>query len=251
MLGQERMRSAGSLLEGLLGARWRPEPLGGGHPPRPFGPVRLAKSAVGWLDSSLRARLGIFDFSADPDCILRIELGRAQCTLRLSDGVVVAPGDPVLELHFWNEHMPRMERRGCTVAWARLVSRRMRVSLEELARYAAAHPEVARAKAIRGRLAFSLRQGRRQLNRLGAHYGFDVFDDTRPPTLLSRLHDAGENILLWLILWAYNPASIRYSRFLRPRREMWMSLATLAARYDASRRGSEAPDSGDAPDLLD
>ncbi|MDE2167190.1 MAG: hypothetical protein KGJ66_12750 [Alphaproteobacteria bacterium] len=193
--------------------------------------VRVAKSTIGRLDQTLRHRLGIFEFSRNPECILRAEFVRSNSRAKLSDGIIIKPDDPVLELHLWNEHLPHMGRHGCTVAWARRVSRGMQLSLAELAAYVSANPDAADVKAIHGRFAFSLRQGLRQLDRLGNRYGFDVFNDHRPTTLDDRMHDIGENILFWMILWTYNPASIRYNHFLRRRREVWMSRESLLRNY--------------------
>jgi YkoP domain len=197
-------------------------------------PAWLAKVGIGWLDRVISRRLGIFEFSHDPKCILRVAPARSRCDVRLSDGTEIKRNDPIIELHLWNERLPRLERNDNNLEWAQRVSLCMDVSLEKLAAYLARDPESA-YKAIHGRLAFSLRQGLRQLDRLSGHYGFDVFDDQGPKTLGEHMHDIGENILLRMILWTFNPGSIKYSRF-RRRREVWMSVETLYNRYGGRHR---------------
>jgi hypothetical protein len=64
------------------------------------------------LDSRLRRRYGVLDYLDAPDCILRLELGRARRRIVLSDGVRLEPADRIAELHFRNEHFPAMYEGG-------------------------------------------------------------------------------------------------------------------------------------------
>ena len=93
--------------------------------------------AVFALDRRLRRRHGIYEFCNRNDCLFRVQRERADRGIVLSDGACARPGDPVLTLHFWNEHMPPMGRRGPTVGWARHVSRALDGSMCELAQYLA------------------------------------------------------------------------------------------------------------------
>jgi hypothetical protein len=59
---------------------------------------------------------------------------REVAALMLSDGIRRRQGDPVIHLHFWNEHLPAMPE-GPSTGWANLMKRRMRHSLTTLAGY--------------------------------------------------------------------------------------------------------------------
>ena len=89
--------------------------------------------AVRGVDSVLRSRFGIEEFSDDPDCIFRISRDRALRPRILSDGAAIRRGDPVLQVHLWNEHLPAMSRDGRSAAWANLFKRRMLCSFALLA----------------------------------------------------------------------------------------------------------------------
>ena len=58
------------------------------------------------LDTWLRRREGVFEYSHKPDCILRAQLGRLTTDVLLSDGTFGRSGDRVIDLHFWNEQIP-------------------------------------------------------------------------------------------------------------------------------------------------
>ncbi|MBV8121305.1 MAG: hypothetical protein JO081_15370 [Alphaproteobacteria bacterium] len=60
-------------------------------------------------------------------------------------------------------------------------------------------------------------------------YGFER--TPTDPSLLARLHGLGECFVLWGLTRAFNPAALPRQPFLRDRYEMWISRATLLARY--------------------
>ena len=65
------------------------------------------RALVVGLDEWLRRQNGMLEYSDSPDCMLRVVRRRAECEMTLSDGVVVVRGDPILDLHFWNERIPQ------------------------------------------------------------------------------------------------------------------------------------------------
>lgn len=109
---------------GLIGrrVRWRGRTYaiaGGGRlDPAPPGAVSCA---IRRLDRHLRRRRGIFEFTGDPACVLRLALARDA-------------GERIGELHLWNEQMP---------ASALALDRRLHRSLVLLARFVADRPELA------------------------------------------------------------------------------------------------------------
>ncbi|MHB1542767.1 MAG: hypothetical protein ACYCYH_15940, partial [Steroidobacteraceae bacterium] len=89
------------------------------------------------LDRWLRHRLGIYEYSTVPRCLLRAERCSADGPTELADGVRVRAGDPLLRLHLWNERVPPMGPQGPSMAWARRIEQDLAVSLRELARHLA------------------------------------------------------------------------------------------------------------------
>ena len=64
--------------------------------------MRIMRAFVRSIDRRLRKSFDIFEYSSDDTCIFRARLCHAERTLELPDRIVSA-GEPVLELHFWNE----------------------------------------------------------------------------------------------------------------------------------------------------
>ena len=62
------------------------------------------------LDSQLRRREGVFEYSHKPDCIFRAQFSRLSSDVLLSDGTFGRPGDRVIDLHFWNDKLPLHKR---------------------------------------------------------------------------------------------------------------------------------------------
>jgi len=195
-----------------------------------------ARAEAGWLrhsifalDALLRRRYGIVEFTARPDCILRIARATAPRALELSDGTRIQRGDPLLDLHLWNEHVPTIPPGGPTLCWAVTAAHRARTSLRALAAAAQAGT-VPEFVALRGCLRFD----GRPLNAPFASCGFDTIAD-RPTTAAEWLHDLGENCLTGMLLWAFNPAGLGQARLIRARRYLWMSRARLLQRHGSTK----------------
>jgi hypothetical protein len=200
---------------------------------RPLAPLEhLGRLLVHALDTLLRARGGVHVFSADPRCILRLANGRAGQGLLLAGGTAIAPGEPVIEMHLWNERLPVMPAGGADLAWAKEFLQRFTVSLRLLNAYLAAHSELNGARVLHGETGFLTTRTLDEGASLLVHLGFEV---RRPRTGASpwkRFAEFWQNLYSWWLLWTYNPASCR-GKTLRSleRCELWMSRATLARRY--------------------
>ena len=72
--------------------------------------IPLLTSAVFRLDGWLRSRQSVFEYCDREDCILRIQKARVDRAVALSDGTRVEPGDLIVKVHLWNEHMPAASR---------------------------------------------------------------------------------------------------------------------------------------------
>jgi len=70
------------------------------------------------LDDVIRKSIGAFEFNYDENCLLRLQVNRAAHTLHLPN-LTIEPGDQVLLIHQWNEHLPPFSAGGAYMAWAR------------------------------------------------------------------------------------------------------------------------------------
>ena len=66
---------------------------------------------------------------------------QASSPLSLNDGTRIMSGDPVSELHLWNDHVPQFPSGGPTLGWARRAHALMVHSLSLLADHVATEPE--------------------------------------------------------------------------------------------------------------
>jgi hypothetical protein len=197
-------------------------------------PDDLWVGSVSRVDAWLRSYYGIYEFTDDPACVLRVGRSEARAPVSLSDGTHVALGDPVGTLHFWNEHLPRYSEKGPDLGWACAVRDRVRYSLRAFSEYIEGDPAWHEVRAIRTETALPARLGASQIGRVFQRYGFE-----RVPTdhsLAARLHGVGECVVLWALTRAFNPAALPRQPFLRDRHELWISRATLRLRY-ARRSG--------------
>lgn len=217
----------------VFAARWLGTP---GSPPVPDvlpAPMprrdRAWVALVGNVDAMLRRRQGVYEFTDDPDCLLRVGLRRAPATVRLADGQVIAAGSPIGVLHFWNEHLPPFPPAGPDIRWATRIEHRFGRSMRLLAAHVEGHPAWAEVRALHGSVALSGGLRPAQMRRVASHYGFEIAE----PDLagLAALHAFGENFLLWAFARAFNPAALQRQPFRRPRTELWMSRETLRARF--------------------
>src|SRR2546421_7142682 len=90
----------------------------------PTGPKRQShkkwiEQIVFGFDGLLRRRHSVIEYSTDPNCVLRINLGFLDRNLSFSDGTRASAGDRLIDLHLWNEQVPIMPREGASLAWAR------------------------------------------------------------------------------------------------------------------------------------
>jgi hypothetical protein len=191
----------------------------------------LLRHAVRRLDTYLRRRQGIREFTNCPDCLLRYSLGTAPTDVVLSNGVSVRRGDPIVELHLWNEHIPVLPDSGPDLAWALAARQRMRRSLQELAVALTDLPEMQDVAACRGQTVFAgQQQAGAALFHLLQRFGFEAVDEGRP-TIGRQAHDLFEDVLIGALTWTYNPAGLRRDKLLRRRCPAWISRAQVIERY--------------------
>lgn len=182
------------------------------------------------LDRWLRQWLGIYEFTAHRECLFRVEHCLAEENLLLSDGVRVRRGDPLLKIHLWNEHVPVMDQRGPTIAWARRASRAIETSLRELARHLAQSRDLDTVVALCADMRLAPARQCAKLTRIVARYGFETPKDRSigRPGLLRRI---GENILMVMLVLATNPIAFRAAVLRRDHARVVISRAKLLRLY--------------------
>jgi hypothetical protein len=210
-------------MSGLTAARatGRPER----EPAGPFG------RAVAWLDRLLRRRQRVYEFSDHPACFLRVAIVPAEEDLILADGTLIRSGEPIADLHIWNERMPPVPPQGAGFAWATETRRRFERSLSELAKHLETDPALRDVGGIRANTVFATRIGRMNVVYLGRRFGFERVPSKRRPGLARRLHDLGANLLLWALVRTFNRHALRGKPFIPLRDEYWMSRRVLLERY--------------------
>jgi hypothetical protein len=192
----------------------------------------LLEQAVYGLDRWLRRRQGVYEYTGDPACLFRIDRGEAEQTLTLADGTRIRQGDPILNLHLWNERMLPMPPQGPTVGWARQTHRAVDKSLREMARWLARQPDHADIAALRADMRLRTVAQSQQLVRIAARYGFESSAFRAEAGSLRQL---GENILMYLLVLAANPAATRSDVLWRDHALVYLSRAALERRYGGAR----------------
>lgn len=197
----------------------------------------IVEAFVHRLDPVLRKIHRVQEFTEDPRCILRVALGVSPQDLQLSDGTRIRRGDPIIELHLWNERVPRMPPGGPDLGWGLQFYRRLIVSLRQLARWMAQHPEAQRARALKGET--SLVEPSPQLARA---LGFDLVRVERDAKGWRRLRARMDNLYVWMLMRTHNPSSLRGRRLRQLERvQFWISRDAFLQRYGPSKETDEPP----------
>jgi hypothetical protein len=200
-------------------------------PTRPEADRLLTKHPVrrliGELDAHLSRSQGVKRFSDDERCLLRYATIPSPCRVLLSDGTEVKRGDPVVDIHCWNDRVPSMARSGPDIAWAQDTSRRFKESLRLLALALATQPDLAEAKACRAQVNFVGQGGSNaSVSRIIRRMGFEDVDEGSV-SLWTRVHHQFENLLIAALVWTHNPDALRRDKMVRERRPVWASRAQV------------------------
>ena len=180
------------------------------------------------LDTWLRRREGVFEYSHKPDCILRAQLSRLTSDVLLSDGTFGRSGDRVIELHFWNEQIPVKPVAGYSLAWGCRFNRGVAKSLRGLAQFLMSRPQLSDINIIRAITNLD------SLQRIAARHGFEVIRD---PVKLSPWQRFGQNILFGLLTLACHSGRARPRKFSRSRQVTYLARGALDCKYIAAARG--------------
>ncbi len=204
--------------------------------------ARAGRRLVRALDAWLRHRQGIFVFSEDPDCIFRLSLTSARAPMAFADGTAVAPGDPLLVIHFWNERLPRVPAGGPDLHWARTMHRQSVASLRLLAGWLQQRPDLTGVRACGADAAGFLTSSALDTGAVFPRLGFEIQRPHARAGPWGRFVEFWQNVFSWLLVWAYNPSTLRgKAPWTLERFGLWISRPTLLARYGQPQPAGERP----------
>lgn len=186
------------------------------------------RAVVCWIDTLLRKIQRIYEFTDDPECILRIQLKRAAHSVTLG-GERILKGDPVLAVHAWNERMPKIPKEGPTLEWALVLRRQVIYTFRKVAKEICLDHQYSQVRAVCGESALFSFVDHTGGTHLMQHLGFTVLPYYRP---LGRFGEFWENLFSWWMMGTYNDASLRSRDFLHLQRtEIWMTVDEFIWRY--------------------
>jgi len=187
--------------------------------------------AMRGIDALLRRQLGISEFTADPECLIRISQTRARRLVVTPSGDVIRPHARVLQIHLWNEHVALISQTGSTAAWGNLFKRRMRHSLALLSRHIEEAPQYRDIAAITASPTFPDRFGPLTLTRVCEYFGWEIVAPEHRYKHFHSVHAWLDSLLVWGLIWAFNPTALRGRGASFSRIEVWMSRSRLLDRY--------------------
>ncbi len=205
---------------------------------RPHGWLGVLMEAV---DCRLRYRLGVGEYTRSSDCILRMQIIRNTDDVLLKDGTRLRPGDRIIDLHFWNQQVPLIPEAGPTLAWARRMNDGFKQSLQELAHHLATRSDVDDVVAVRIIAALGADARREKISRILSRFGFEIVLQREAPSLARQIRRYGENILISLMVLAYNAIALRADTLRRGRVPAYLSRRALENRYGAAAKRACRP----------
>lgn len=195
------------------------------------------RAAVKALDRRLRNKLNIVEFADDADCLFRVRLGEAYRDLPLPDGTV-PKGEPVAEVHWWNEHLPPIGEKGLDLKWAVRMRRMLITTHRLMAQQLRDNPDWGDVRAIGTTTAlFPAGEGSAWERKMG-RLGYIVIPHENPS---GRFAEFWEGVWAWLIWRTYQSGTLRVlSPFEIARSDFWMSANNMLRIYGASAEAAES-----------
>jgi hypothetical protein len=192
----------------------------------PSGPVRWA---IQGIDGLLRRYYGVVPFSNHHDCLFRISPGTSDVDMLLSDGTQVHKGDPVLDLHLWNERLASLLLPWTDLARGRALLRHIIISLRLLSGWYRSPSNQGSFVALRAE--FGMVAEIRQVEAILRRFGFDTVVKERPGFRIWR-RAFWDNVFSMALMWTFNPEFAR-TRCLTQlsRTRAWISLERLHERF--------------------
>ena len=190
------------------------------------------------IDAILVRHHGVEIFADDPECILRASLRHLEAPVQLPDGTRLEAGSKVIEIHFWNEHLPVIEQEGADMLWGRQFGRRLAYSLRLLAAHARADRRYEDFGVIHGRLGFIPGKDVDIMKGLATRFGF-ILELEMAPGMRFWTEPFWAGVYSWWLMWTFNPTTLRRKHFRDiALSDLWMTRETLLGRYGEGPRES-------------
>jgi hypothetical protein len=189
------------------------------------------RAGVRLIDTLVRASLGVYEFTYDSECILRIQLMMANHTVNLGS-VRILKGEPVLGIHVWNERIPKLPKEGANLEWALQIRRQVVHSFKALSKEMQRENRYSQIRGIYGASAlFSFADHTGGVHMM-QHLGFTVLPHH---SSLGRFSEFWENLFSWWLMWTYNETSLNSRQFFKLKQtEIWMTVGEFLQRYGES-----------------
>jgi hypothetical protein len=181
------------------------------------------------LDRALRRAMNISEFCGRPGCIFRMAERCSTEFVVLEDGTEICPGDRFGDLHLWNENIGRMLATAVGLGVGARFRSAFLESLQDLALHASTDRHVTEMKAFRAQVCWLWRSRRNSLEAIIRRCGFTIVSPD--PTWIGRVHDAFENLLIYSLVWSFNPNGLRHRNFTPLRLQLWISRDELLRRH--------------------
>ncbi|TVZ40187.1 hypothetical protein P886_4609 [Alteromonadaceae bacterium 2753L.S.0a.02] len=178
----------------------------------------MLRSLISHFDKFLRGKLGVFEFWEHPDALIRISFAVSDRPLQLADAVA-SPGKRVVEIHFWNEHVPSQSEAKSAMAWAARGALMLKVSFNKLADHLVEDPRFANVELVGGITPLVFTGNHGGGDKVWRRLGFTMSPCKHK---LGRFGEFWENVYTWLIMWTFNPDAIKKQNpFTMRRAEFW------------------------------
>jgi hypothetical protein len=191
------------------------------------------RASARFIDKLLRIRNGVYEFTDDPMCIFRIQLRQAARGVNLK-GNEIYTGDPLLGIHIWNEHMPKIPADGADLRWALQSQRMLQHSFKLIASEMQSDTKYAGIRALFGTSALFSFSDHTGGTRMMQHFGFTVLP-YHPKR--GRFGLFWQNFFSWWLMYTYNHVSLHTRDFWRLQRtEIWMLAEEFINRFGSAQR---------------
>lgn len=178
----------------------------------------LIRSLIIRFDKYMCRKMNVIEFWDNPNCLIRVRLAQSDRALVVANEVIPV-GEKIIEIHFWNEHIPPIPATGSDMKRAIKLVRMLMSTFTELAHQIDSDERFQGVKAVGGITPLFFAGEDSSGERIWKRLGFTMTPFKHP---LGWFGEFWENVYTLMIMWAFNPLSERNQRLLSMRRtEFW------------------------------
>jgi hypothetical protein len=181
----------------------------------------IIRYLIAIFDNFLSIILGVKIFSNNKDCIFRYRPIKIKKDIYLPNGKLIKKGEKIVELHFWNEHLPFLSPKGADLFWGSRFKYLFFSSLKELLIFLENSPYRG-VNWLFGETAFFFEDQMKVLRFL-SKLGFIVYP-LEENNIFKRFYRFLQNGYSYCLIYAYNPNSLKGKNFFNVKRyHLWIS----------------------------